>query len=145
VYLVVSGPRRGQVWLDAEPVGVVACIASHFIAFFTAWLAALQQAEWPAAQLPAGRCALAQALSGYLGVVEQRLGLAAGALGERELREALSALGPGSVQVVADASRSPLLPRDTVVAPCLACEQLLSGLAEHGMARSALAAPGAWP
>jgi hypothetical protein len=140
-YLVIAGPRRGQVWLDAAPVGVVACIAPHFISFYTGWLSALEQGEWPAAHVPPGRCALAQALSGYLGVVEQRLGRARGELGGAEFREALAALGPGSIQVVADASRSPVLPDHTVVAPCLVCEQLLLGLAEHGLARAALAVP----
>lgn len=142
VYLVVSGPRRGQVWLDAATVGVVAQIAPHFIAYYAAWLRALQDGQWPLTHVPPGACALAQGISGYLAVTERRLGLADGELAGDALREALRALGPGSIVVESEGSRTAMLPERTVVAPCLACEQLLLGLAEQGLDRAAVGAPG---
>lgn len=138
-FLVVSGPRRGQVWLDAATVGVVAPIAPHFIAYYTQWLQALEQGQWPAAHVPPGACALAQGLSGYLGVVERRLGLGEGELAGAELRQALEALGPGSIRLETEDSRTAMLPAGTPVAPCLSCEQLLAALGEHGLDRAAVA------
>lgn len=140
-FLVVSGPLRGQVWLDAATVGVVAPIAPHFVAYYTQWLQALEQGQWPAAHVPPGACALAQGISGYLGVVERRLGLAEGELAGAELRAALEALGPGSIRLATEDSRTELLPVGTPVAPCLACEQLLAALAEQGLDRAAVAGP----
>lgn len=141
VYLIVSGARRGQVWLDAPTVGVVAPIAAHFIAYYTSWLTALRDGRWPDAHVPPGACALAQGLSGYLGVMERRLGVAQGQLAGEPLRQALSALGPGSIQLITEQSRTAMLPSGTPVAPCLSCEQLLLSLAAQGLDRAAVAAP----
>jgi hypothetical protein len=139
VYLVLSGPRRGQVWLDASAAGVMTCIAPHFIAYYSDWLEAREHAEWPPAHVAPGVCALAQGLSGYLAVMEKRWQRPAGTLDDQQLRDALSALGPGSICVIAEASRSLLLPRDAPVDPCVACEQLLLALAGQGLSRHAVA------
>lgn len=138
-FLVVTGPQRGQVWLDAATVGVIAPIAPHFVAYYTQWLEALEQGQWPAAHVPPGACALAQGISGYLEVVERRRGLGAGELAGAELRQALEALGPGSIRLETEGSRTAMLPAGTPVAPCLACEQLLEALGEQGLDRAAVA------
>lgn len=143
-HLVVDdGPHRGEVWLDLGSVAPPARIAPHFIAFYTAWIKALHLAEWPPEHVPPGRCALAQALSGYLGHVEQRLGKPAGSLDEAELRAAFAALGPGAIQIVAETrSYPPVAAAEPLVDPCLSCERMLLSLADQGLARQVVS-PGA--
>jgi hypothetical protein len=148
-YLVVEGRRRGEVWLDLGSHGEPTCIAPHFIAFYTAWLSSLQRHEWPTTHVRPGSCALALALSGYLGHVERQRGRAAGTLTDPELRGALAALGPGAIQIAAETRSSPLAAAAapittavTYVDPCLACERMLLELGPLGLQRSAIA-PGA--
>jgi hypothetical protein len=138
-YLIVEGSRRGQIWLDASAVGAVALIAPHFIAFYSAWLRALERAQWPQGYVGPGQCALAQSLSGYLSMVERRLGRPAGELSVSETQQAFCELGRHSIRLLAHGSRSPLLPRDSAVGPCLRCEQLLLALAPSGLSRDTLA------
>lgn len=149
-HLVVdAGPHRGEVWLDLGSVAAPACIAPHFLGFYNRWLRALQQAEWPPSYVEPGHCALAQALSGYLGHVEARQGKPAGSLDAAELAAALGALGPGAIQIVAETqSFSALAARAAPgVDPCLACERLLVELAGQGLSRAAVApgSPVGWP
>jgi hypothetical protein len=146
-HLVVDdGPHRGEVWLDLGSVAPATRIAPHFLAFYTGWLQALQHHAWPLAHVEPGSCALAQALSGYLGHVEARLGKPPGSLDAAELSGALAALGRGAIQIVAE-TRSFAALGEPLVEPCLACEQLLLELAAHGLAREAVAAgaPVGWP
>jgi hypothetical protein len=116
----------GGVWIDARAIGVVEPIAPSFTAYYVTWLDRLARNQLPDAHVPAGRCALANALGGYLGVCEQRLGLAAGTIAGDDLREALAALGPGAIAIAAD--RSPLFVDGEPVDPCLACACLVDNL-----------------
>lgn len=142
-YLVVEGPHRGEVWLDLGGNGEPACIAPHFIAFYTDWLTALRGNEWPATHVQPGSCALALALSGYLSHIERQLGRDAGSLTESELRGALASLGPGAIQIAAETRSLPSLAANPpVVDPCLACERMLLELGNLGLQRAAVA-PGA--
>ena len=93
--------------------------------------------------MPAGSCALASALSGYLGVCEQQLGLAAGTLAGPALREALGDLGPGAIEIAAEAGATLFTPGDRVE-PCIACARLIDTLAAEGLRRDVVA-PGALP
>lgn len=143
VYLVVEGEHRGEVWLDLGTSGPPAKIAPHFIAFYTDWLNALQRAEWPAVYVRPGSCALALALSAYLGHVERQLGKLEGALSEVELRTALASLGPGAIQIAAETkSFPPVAATEPKVDPCLACERMLQELSGLGLRRDVVA-PGA--
>jgi SMI1 / KNR4 family (SUKH-1) len=142
-YLVLEGPRRGQVWMDPGSNGPPVCIEPHFIAFYTDWLSALQRNEWPATHVQPGSCALALALSGYLGHIERQLGRDAGALSDAELRGALASLGPGAIQIAAETKSLPsLAAASSIVDPCLVCERMLLELANLGLQRAAIA-PGA--
>lgn len=143
VYLVVEGAHRGEVWLDLGTSGPPAKIAPHFIAFYTEWLTSLQRAEWPAVHVRPGSCALALALSAYLGHVERQLGKQEGALSEVELRAALTSLGPGAIQIAAETkSFPPVAAAEPQVDPCLACERMLQELSGLGLRRDVIA-PGA--
>lgn len=139
-YLVLEGPHRGQVWLDLGSNGPPVCIAPHFIAFYTDWLSAAQRNEWPPTHVQPGSCALALALSGYLGHIERQLGREAGALSDAELRGALASLGPGAIQIAAETKSLPsLAAASSIVDPCLVCERMLLELAALGLQRAAIA------
>jgi len=124
--VIVDGDARGQLWLDARALGVVAPARPSFAALYLEWLDRLAHNAAPDALVPPGACALANALGGYLGVCEQRLGLPPGTIAGEALRDALAELGPGAIAIAAE--RSPLYPDDTRVAPCLACATLLANL-----------------
>ena len=118
--------QNGEVWIDARSVGVVRAIYPSFTAYYLDWIQRLANNVLPEAFVPAGACALAAALTGFLGMHEDRLGLAPGTISGDALRDALSQLGPGSIEIAAAAS--PLFPDGTRVAPCIACAVLLENL-----------------
>ena len=123
--LVLAGPARGQVWIDAHAIGVVAPIRASFTAYVVDWIDRLAHARWPDAFVPPGRCALASALTGYLGYHEQQLGLEPGALAGDALAEVLARLGPGAVEVVGG---EPLFGDGEPVDPCASCLRLVENL-----------------
>ncbi|MDX2091635.1 MAG: SMI1/KNR4 family protein [Kofleriaceae bacterium] len=135
----LDGAARGEVWIDARAIDLVTTIAPTFSAWYLAWLDDLARGVLPPAFVPPGRCALAAALSGYLGACEERLGVPAGELVGEQLREVLGALGPGAVVIAAESSTAMFAPGDPVD-PCLACAKLLDGLADEGLARDVVAA-----
>ena len=116
----------GAVWIDARAIGVVAPMHPSFTAYYLDWIDRLAHNALPRTFVPPGACALAAALGGYLGVHEQRLGLAPGTISGDELAAALAQLGPGAIAIAAQ--QSPLFPDGTAVPPCLACAQLLANL-----------------
>lgn len=116
----------GAVWIDARAIGVVRPIAPSFTAYYLAWIDRLAHGALPEAFVPPGACALANALGGYLGVHEQRLGLAPGTIAGDALRDALAQLGPGAIEIAAQ--QSPLFPDGARVDPCIACAKLLANL-----------------
>ncbi|HSD88650.1 MAG TPA: SMI1/KNR4 family protein [Kofleriaceae bacterium] len=139
----VDGPAIGQIWIDARQLQIVSPIRPTFTAFYLDWIDRLAHSQWLDAFVPPGRCAIMTALSGYLGVCEQRLGIPAGSLAGEPLREALADLGPGSIEVTADETLA-LFERGDRVDPCVACARALQGLGEQGL-RADVVAPGVPP
>jgi hypothetical protein len=137
----LDGTARGEVWIErsgsagpfsnAERCGdgidarVVAPIYPSFTAYYLDWIDRRAHNRWPEGFVPAGRCPLAAALSGYFAVHEQRLGLAAGALAGADLTAALADLGPGAIAV---AGEGPLFGPDDPVDICVTCARLLATL-----------------
>jgi len=132
----LDGAARGEVWIDARAIGLCAPRYGTFTGFYLAWIDALAHHAWPVDHIPPGVCSVASALSGYLGMVETRLGLAAGTLAGEALREALGDLGPGSIQIGADGAS--LFAKGDTVDPCLTCARMLDALAADGLGRDVL-------
>jgi hypothetical protein len=126
----LDGEAKDQVWIDARGLGLVAPMYGSFTAYVIDWIDRLATARWPEGFVPPGKCALAAALAGYLGIHEQRLGLAPGGLSGEQLAEVLAQLGPGAIQI---ANEGPLFAPDVPVDPCVTCARLLENL---GVART---------
>ncbi|MEO7733840.1 MAG: hypothetical protein ABIY55_22945 [Kofleriaceae bacterium] len=141
--VALDGAARGEVWIDARAIGVLAPLAPGFLAYYLDWIDRLAHGRWPAPAVPPGRCALAAALSGYLAHAEAARGLAAGTLAGPALREALAQLGPGAIEIAAESSVAWFDEADRVD-PCIACARLLDNLAADGLGRDILA-PGVPP
>jgi hypothetical protein len=121
----LDGDAKDQVWIDARGLGLVAPMYGSFNAYLIDWIDRLATATWPEGFVPPGKCALATALAGYLGMEEARLGVEAGGLSGEALADALARLGPGAIQI---ANEGPLFERDAPVAPCVTCAKLLESL-----------------
>ncbi|CAN5849393.1 hypothetical protein BH11MYX3_BH11MYX3_07880 [soil metagenome] len=134
----LAGAARGEVWLDARAIGLVAPTYGTFTGMYLAWIDALAHGGWPADHIPPGVCSLAAALSGYLSLFEDELGLAAGSLAGEPLRQALGNLGPGAIQIAAEASPA-LFGSGEPVDPCLTCARLIDALAADGLRRDVVA------
>ena len=134
----LDGPARGEVWIDARAIGLVAPRYGTFTGMYLAWIDALAHNAWPIDQIPPGVCAVANALSGYFAVIERERGLAEGSLAGEALRAALADLGPGSIQIAAESSAA-LFIQGEGVDPCLTCARLLDALAADGLRRDVLA------
>lgn len=134
----LDGEARGSVWIDARAVGLIAPIDGSFTGFYLDWVDRLARAAWPEGHVRPGVCALASALSGYLGVCEQRLGIAEGSLAGAQLRDALEELGPGAIEIAAEAPG--LFAPGERVDPCIVCARLLDTLASDGLRRDVVAA-----
>ncbi|MCX5745501.1 MAG: SMI1/KNR4 family protein [Proteobacteria bacterium] len=137
IVLVLDGRARGEVWLYARAIDVVAPIRPSFSTYYIDWIDRLARNALPDTIVPADACALPSALSGYLGVWERRLGIAPGQLAGPPLRDALGALGPGAIELAAD--RSPLFEVGDRVDPCLSCALLVEKLAADGLAPDVIA------
>ena len=140
---VLDGSARGEVWIDARTIGVTRPIHPSFTALYLDWIDRLAHARWPQAHVPPGACTLAVALSGYLAHCEAERGLAADTLAGDALRDALSRLGPGAIEVAAGSAIGWFDEGDRVD-PCIACARLLDNLAADGLRRDAVA-PGVPP
>jgi hypothetical protein len=140
-YLAVmplDGPAAGQIWLLATALDLAQPIRSSFTAFLLDWIDKLSTNDWLDGFVPIGQCALQAALTGYLHVHEQSLGLADGALAGAALRDALSDLGAGAIRIAAE---GPLFDDGDIVDPCITCARMLANLAADGL-RSDVVAPG---
>jgi hypothetical protein len=122
------------VWIDAHGIGVVWPIAASFTAYYLAWTTCLAENRLPEAHVPAGACALAQALGAYLGSCERDLGLTPGSIAGAALRESLGRLGPGAIEIAAE---PPLFVHGDRADPCIACARLVENL---GLPSSIIAA-----
>ena len=141
--LPLDGPARGQVWIDARAIGKVAPIRPSFTAFLLDWIDRLSRGQWLDGFVPTGACALAAAVTGYLGVCEQRLGIPAGSIAGEPLREALSSLPRHAIAIAAEEG-SPLFVAGAPVDPCVTCARWLEGLERDGL-RPDVVAPGVVP
>jgi SMI1/KNR4 family protein SUKH-1 len=141
--VALDGPARGEIWIDARAIGVVRPIHSGVTAFVLDWVDRVAHARWLEAHVPPGACPLPAALSGYLAHCEAELGLAAGTLAGPALRDALSRLGPGAIEIAADAAPA-LFDDGDRVDPCIACAQLIDHLAADGLTKDVVA-PGRVP
>lgn len=115
-------------------------IASGFLAWYADWLARLGRGAALEPLVEPGTCALAGALSGYLGMAEERRG---GPLSDAQLREVLGELGPGAIAIAAEDGNLMFDPGDPVD-PCVACAVLVANLEMAGL-RSDVVAPGVLP
>lgn len=141
--LVVDGPAAGQVWLDARQLGILSPIHASFTAFYVDWVDRVARSEWLEGFVAPGQCAITAALTGYLGICEQRLGIPAGTIEGDALRDALADLGPGAITAAADAPLA-LFDAGDQLDPCATCARALQGLAASGL-RSDVVAPGLPP
>jgi hypothetical protein len=139
-YAAVVAVDDGQVWIDARSIGIAKPIAPTFTAWYLDWLARLASNVLPEAHVPPDACPLPNALSGFLGVREHQLGLAAGTLSGSALREALADLGTHSIEIAAESSV--LFAAGTRVDPCIACARLVETLGADGL-RPDVVCPGA--
>jgi hypothetical protein len=121
----LDGEAKDQVWIDARGLGLVAPMYGSFTAYVIDWIDRLATARWPEGFVPPGKCALAAALAGYLGIHEQRRGVEPGGLSGDALAEVLAELGPGAIQI---ANEGPLFALDAPVEPCVTCARLLENL-----------------
>jgi hypothetical protein len=141
--VTLDGDARGEVWIDARAIGVLAPIQGSFTAFYLDWVDRLAHARWPEAHVPPGACALAAALSGYLAHCEAEAGVTPGTLAGEALVSALARLGPGAIELAPDSRVAWFDERDRVD-PCIACARLVDNLAGDGLRRDAVA-PGLPP
>lgn len=137
----LEGPAAGQIWLDAVPINEQQLIATSFTAFFLDWIDRVANNQWLEGHVPIGRCALQAALTAYLHVCEQGLGLQSGQLAGAQLREALAGLSTGSIQIAAEGA---LFKEGDTVDPCIHCARMLVNLVEDGLAPDVVA-PGVPP
>ncbi len=133
----LDGRARGEVWIDARAIELLAPIYPTFSAAYLAWIDRLARGALPDGYVAPGACAFASALSGYLGVMERRLGLAETTLAGDQLREVLGQLGPGAIEIAAEAS-TVFAPGDRVD-PCIVCAHLIETLAADGLRRDVVA------
>ncbi len=127
----LDGRARGEVWIDARAIELVAPIQTTFTATYLGWIDRLARGTLPDGYVVAGACAFASALSGYLGVMERRLGLPETTLAGDQLREVLAQLGPGAIEIAAEAPTL-FAPGDRVD-PCIVCAHLIETLAGDGL------------
>jgi len=126
----IDGPGSGQIWLDARPLHVLEPIRTSFTAFQLDWIDRVAHNQRLDGFVPIGQCALQAALSGYLHVIEEGLGLGEGQLAGAPLRDALSDLPPDSIKIAAE---SPLFNEGDLVDPCITCARMLANLADDGL------------
>ncbi|MCE9579790.1 MAG: SMI1/KNR4 family protein [Deltaproteobacteria bacterium] len=139
--LVVTGPARGQIWLDARSsdVGVIPIYPS-FAIYVADWITRRAHAQWLAPHIPAGVCALPAALSSYFHQLEQKQGLAPGALEGDALRAAIASIDVGGIATTQDVP-TPFFAAGDRLDLCVACELLADNL---GMNRACFV-PGVEP
>ena len=133
----LDGRARGELWIDARAIELLAPIHATFTAAYLGWIDRLARGTLPDGYVAAGACAFAAALSGYLGVMERRLGLPETTLAGDQLREVLGQLGPGAIEIAAEAPTL-FTPGDRVD-PCVVCAHLIETLAGDGLRRDVVA------
>ena len=139
VLLVVDGPARGTVWIDARTLGIgVAPLADSFAAYLLDWTTRAARGEVARPILPAGACALPQALAGFLAMRAEAAGVET--LTGELLRDALDELPAGAIALAATGD-DPIAARGTPLDACLTCALLVASMADAGL-RPDVVAPG---
>jgi len=138
----LDGRARGEVWIDARAIELLAPIHATFTDAYLGWIDRLARGTLPDGYVAAGACAFASALSGYLGVMERRLGLPETTLAGEALRDVLGQLGPGAIEIAAETATL-FAPGDRVD-PCIVCAHLIETLVPDGLRRDVVA-PGVPP
>ena len=141
--LPLDGPARGQVWIDARAIGLVAPMRPSFTAYVLDWIDRISTGQWLEGYVPLGACALTAAITGYLGVREKELGIEPGAIAGDALRAALAELPRHAIAIAAEEG-SPLFAPGTPVDPCIHCARAIEGLVRDGL-RPDVVAPGVRP
>lgn len=143
--LVVGGPHRGQVWLDARAGGVgVIPVARNLETYVAAWLQSAARNQLPVSASAPGACPLARQLSAHLAAVERARDVASGSLDATALREVFAAIEPGALRAAATGD-DPFFARGDALDPCVTCEVMLDRLAGLGLARDRVAEGEKWP
>jgi hypothetical protein len=125
--LVLRGPRRGEVWVDAGGSDRgMRRVAAAFDDWYRAWLHACARDDFPWLHWDSGCCSMPSVLSQFLQSVEEKEGLQ----GEAALARLRSSIKPGGLSILSGggpyfAVRDPL-------DPCAGCVALVTrlGLAE---------------
>ena len=138
----LDGRARGELWVDARTIELLAPVQPTFTAAYLSWIDRLARGTLPDGYVAAGVCGFASALSGYLGVMEHRLGLPETTLAGEQLREVLGQLGPGAIEIAAEVPTL-FTPGDRVD-PCIVCAHLCETLVRDGLRRD-IFAPGVLP
>jgi hypothetical protein len=94
---VAAVHERGDVVIVTP--SVTGKLADGFLAWYAGWLERLGSGAPTLPEVAPGTCALAGALSAYLGMAEDRAGHP---LDDAELRDALEALPPGAIAIAAE-------------------------------------------
>jgi hypothetical protein len=126
---VAAVHARGDVVLVTPTITVR--LADGFLAWYADWLARLGRNAPVDPIVAPGTCALAGALSAYLGIAEER--------GD-SVETALAQLGPGAIAIAAEAGNL-LFQLGDPVDPCVACALLIANLGVD----PAIVAPGVRP
>lgn len=113
---VAAVHARGDVVLVTPTI--TAKLADGFLAWYADWLARLGRNAPVDPIVEPGTCALAGALSAYLGIAEER--------GET-VEAALAKLGPGAIAIATEAGNLLFAPGDAVD-PCVACATMIANL-----------------
>lgn len=134
--LVLNGPRRGEVWVDASGSdGHVGPVAPSFSAWYRDWLASVVHNGAPFVQWDARACASAGVLSQVLRKLEDEDGLS----GEAVQAALVDMLGPGSLSLTSSGSNA--FDQAEPVDPCEGCVAMGAGLGLSEAIWAAGAAP----
>lgn len=126
--LILRGPCRGQVWVDARGSdGGVRRVADSFAAWYQSWLDACVRDEHPVLNWDPACCSTAHVLSQMLTSIEQKEGLT----GERTEERLRSKVGPSAIAI--STSGGTAFAAGEAVDPCAGCVVLCQqlGLAEE--------------
>lgn len=120
--------QPGEVWIDARASGGgVRAIDADFDAYYARWVGEVTHGQPPRGFGARGACSVPAALSHYLHAVEQRAGVASGALSASATRDAMIALPVGAIRIAASGD-DPFFTAGDALDPCAACARLLDQL-----------------
>jgi hypothetical protein len=125
--LVLRGPRRGEVWIDAGGSDRgMRRVAASFDDWYRMWLHASARDDFPWLQWDSTHCSMPSALSQFLTSVEEEESLK----GEAAVARLRSSIKPGGLSILSGGG-SYFAPRDPLD-PCAGCVALFMrlGLAE---------------